>query len=171
MAVLYLVRHAKSSWDDPALADRDRPLSARGKRSAATLGEYLEAEGIRPELVLCSPARRTRETLEALRPALGPAAVAVEEELYGATSGELLRRLRTIPPRTASAMVIGHNPAMQELAIMLARASEDLRRLHEKFPTGAMATLRTRGPWKELGAEPAELEDFVAPRDLGNEAV
>ncbi|HEU5004115.1 MAG TPA: histidine phosphatase family protein [Actinomycetota bacterium] len=170
MTLLYLVRHAKSSWDDLALADRDRPLSARGERSAATLAEYLEVsfEGgaPRPGLVLCSPARRTLDTLETLRPVLGSATIAVEEELYGATSGELLRRLRRIPGKTSAAMVIGHNPALQELAIMLARASDDLRRLHEKFPTGALAALRTHGAWKELGAEPAELEDFVAPREM-----
>lgn len=166
MALLYLVRHAKSSWGDPALADRDRPLSARGERAAATLAEYLEVEGIDPELVLCSSAQRTRATLDALRPALHQASVVIEEELYGATSGELLRRLRRIPAKTASAMVIGHNPAMHELAMMLARGSDDLRSLHEKFPTGAMATLHTRGTWKELGTQPAELEDFVAPREL-----
>jgi phosphohistidine phosphatase len=165
MPHLYLLRHAKSSWDDPALADRDRPLASRGRKAAARVARYIELEQIAPELVLCSPARRCLDTLEAIRAALGEAArVEVEEALYGAGSGDLLRRLRKVPAATASVLFIGHSPAIQELALMLARDADDLHRLRTKFPTAALVILDVPGAWKDLGAAPAVLEDFVVPR-------
>src|SRR5215831_14982212 len=94
VALLYLLRHAKSSWDDPALADHDRPLAPRGRRNGAALAEHVTREGIAPDLVLCSTALRARETLALLLPALGgEAEIQLEDELYGATADELLARL------------------------------------------------------------------------------
>jgi phosphohistidine phosphatase len=164
---LYLLRHAKSDWDDPALADRDRPLAPRGKKAAAALSAHLEQSGISPALVLCSPARRTMDTLRLISGSFRePVEILVEEELYGGSMGDLLRRLRKVAAPTPSVMAIGHNPAIQELALALARSVDDLKQLKGKFPTGAMASLAVPGPWKDLGGEPADLLEFAVPREL-----
>jgi len=110
LPTLYLLRHAKSSWDDPGLADFDRPLSRRGRRNAALLAAHLRENATEPERVLCSPARRTRETGEALG-----LDVHYEDELYGATSDELARRVAGLSSAVGSAMLIGHNPGLEEL--------------------------------------------------------
>jgi len=171
---LYLVRHAKSDWEDPALADRDRPLAARGRKAASTLAGHIERSGISPALVLCSPARRTMDTLRLISGSFrDPVEIQVEDELYGAPMGELLRRLRKVPAPTPSVMLIGHNPAIHELALALtspgtsrARSVDGLKQLKVKFPTGAMASLALPGPWKDLGDEPADLLEFALPREL-----
>ena len=167
MRQLYLRRHAKSSWDDPDLSDRERPLAPRGERAADAMAEHLEAEGIRPELVLCSPARRTRQTLERVQPSLGDPRVVFGDDLYGASGGELLDRLRDVDDRTATVMLIGHNPAIQELALSLAAAGADLESVRRKFPTGALATLTVPGRWRELAEGTAELAAFTRPKQLG----
>src|SRR3954468_4693715 len=121
MKRLYLLRHAKSSWDEPGLADRDRPLAPRGRKAARLIAEHMRREGIAPELVLCSPARRAHQTLDAILPALGDkATVMVEPELYGASEPELIERLRRLADSVGSAMLIGHNPGIQGLALTLA---------------------------------------------------
>ena len=167
MKTLYLLRHAKSSWDDPGLADHDRPLAPRGRRAAKAIAEHLGRDRIAPALVLCSPARRTRETLEAIAPAFGEEVpVEVERDLYGATAGELLERLRAVSDAVESVMLIGHNPSIQTLALNLAGGGE-LEAIELKYPTGALATLTFEGSWYELGSGAAELAAFVRPRDLG----
>ncbi|MCW3044797.1 MAG: putative phosphohistidine phosphatase, SixA [Actinobacteria bacterium] len=165
--LLYLLRHAKSDWDDQALADRDRPLAPRGRKAASALAGHIERSGISPALVLCSPARRTMDTLRLISGSFrDPVEILVEEELYGAGMGELLRRLRRVDEATPSVMLIGHNPAIHELAVALARSVDDLEQLKRKFPTGAMATLAVPGAWKDLGADPADLLEFALPREL-----
>jgi phosphohistidine phosphatase len=165
--LLYLLRHAKSDWDDPALADKDRPLAPRGRKAASALAGHIERSGISPALVLCSPARRTMDTLWLISGSFrDPVEILVEEELYGAGMGDLLRRLRNVAEATPSVMLIGHNPAIHELALALARSVDDLKQLKAKFPTGAMATLAVPGAWKDLGAEPADLREFALPRQL-----
>ena len=126
MKSLLLLRHAKSSWDEPGLADRDRPLAPRGRRAAKALAGHLGQEGVQPALVLCSSARRARETLERIAPALGEADVTIEDGLYGATEDDLLERLRAVPDSVPSAMLIGHNPAIQALALCLAGSGAGL---------------------------------------------
>ena len=166
MPRLYLLRHAKSSWDDPGLVDRDRPLAPRGRRAAERLAEHLRTEGVRPDLVLCSPAVRARETLAAVAPALGDPTAIVEDLLYGADADEVLARLRELPDPTECAMVIGHNPTLQDLTLDLAGEGEDLPRLREKLPTGALVTLVFEGRWRDLRPGAATLVGFVVPRDL-----
>jgi phosphohistidine phosphatase len=162
---LYLLRHAKSSWDDPGLADQDRPLAPRGRRATKLVAKHLRRERIAPAVVLCSPARRTRETFEGIAAALGgDVSVRVEPELYGASDRDLLERLREIPDTVQSVMLIGHNPAIQALALSLAGSGGQLASLERKYPTGALATLTFWGSWREL--ETAELVGFVRPRDL-----
>jgi phosphohistidine phosphatase len=169
---LLLLRHAKSSWDDPDLMDHDRPLAPRGQRAAKALAAHVAGTGIGPDLVLCSTARRTVETWEGVSAGwaadLVDAEVAYERELYGATVRDLLERITAVPDRTGCLLVIGHNPTMGDLALVLAGSGDPaLRtRLARKFPTGALATLTVPGPWSGLRPGGAELADFVVPRDL-----
>jgi phosphohistidine phosphatase len=165
--VLYLLRHAKSSWADPTLADRERPLAARGRRDAKRIAKHLRRLGCEPELVLCSSAARTRETLELLRPAVGTATVLFEEELYAASRDELLARLRRVPDAVASVLLIGHNPGLHQLALTLASAGDELERLEAKFPTAALATLAAATTWSRLAPADATLTAYVAPKQLG----
>jgi len=167
MKRLYLLRHAKSSWDDPGLRDHERPLAPRGRRAAAKLGDHLRTEGVRPELVLCSSAVRARETLERISDALGEAEVHVERDLYAADAAELLERLREVADTIGSVLMIAHNPGLQDLALELARTGGDLPRLREKLPTGSLATLAFEGGWRDLAPGAATLLALVVPRDLG----
>jgi phosphohistidine phosphatase len=165
---LYLLRHAKSSWKDPELADHDRPLNGRGVRAAKAMARHLRDEGIDPELIVCSSARRARDTLKGIEPALARRRVEVEPMVYGASGGTLLELVRAIPDDVDAAMVIGHNPGLEELALQLARYEGPLvHELEAKYPTGALATLAFDGPrWAGLAAHHAELTGFVRPRDL-----
>ena len=167
MRTLYLLRHAKSSWDDPTLPDAKRPLAPRGRRDGKRIAEHLRRQGIEPELVLCSSAARTRETLELLRPALGGATVVVEDELYGASADRLLARVRLVPDEVGSVLVIGHNPGLHELALALASAGDELERLEQKFPTAALATLEPAQPWSRVEPRGATLAAYVVPKQLG----
>ena len=167
MKRVYLLRHAKSSWKDPTLRDRDRPLAGRGRRAGKAIARYLREEGIHPDLVLCSPALRARETLEGVEPGLGRGAVRVEPQLYGTGVDELLEVLQGLPDRIESVMLIGHNPTLQELAVALAGRSQESTQLEVKLPTGALATLAFPvSRWREVAPETGRLEGFVRPRDL-----
>jgi phosphohistidine phosphatase len=167
MKRLYLLRHAKSSWDDPTLADHDRPLAPRGRRAAKVMAKHLGRKGIAPELVLCSPSRRTRETLARIAQPLGKNAdVRIEAELYAASAAALLEVLHEVPDEVESVMLIGHNPGMQDLALSLAGAGSEIPRLSSKFPTAALATLELNGTWRELAPGSGELVSLVKPKEL-----
>jgi phosphohistidine phosphatase len=168
MHTLYLLRHAKSSWADPTLPDRERPLAPRGRRDAKRIAKHLARLRIQPELVLCSTAERTRKTLELVRPALGTTGtVKLEAELYAASSDELLERIRVVPEEVATVMLIGHNPGLGDLALVLASAGADLERIKAKFPTAALATLTLANtPWSELSEADAVLTSYVVPKQL-----
>ena len=166
MKHLFLLRHAKSSWDDPGLDDHNRPLAPRGRRASALIAEHLREARIGPVLVLCSSARRTRETLERVLPVLDPVEVRIEPELYGASSEDLLLRLRRVPHEVEAVMMVGHQPAIQELALHLAGEGSQLERMRAKFPTAALATLTFAGGWSELGHRSAELTAYVKPKQL-----
>jgi phosphohistidine phosphatase len=170
---LFVLRHAKSSWDDPALADRDRPLAPRGWRAVKALAEHVRTAGIAPDLVLCSSSRRTRETLDGL--GLGGEHM-IEPELYGASCHEVLERLHRVPEDVESVMVLGHNPTLQSLVLRLTASeaavddSSDGSRLADvrrKFPTGALASLTFDGSWAELTPGTARLVAYVRPKSLG----
>ena len=168
MKSLYLLRHAKSSWDDPSLPDHDRPLTHRGQRAARKLADHVRRTGIAPALVLCSSARRATETLDSIMPAFEPTPeVRVEEDLYRAATEELVHRLHQIPATVHSVMLIGHNPSIQSAALVLARDdATSTAPLRNGMATGAMATLELDGDWTTAAAGTARLVAFVVPRDL-----
>ena len=165
---LWLLRHAKSSWNDPGLDDRNRPLAPRGERAADRMRDYLDAEGIRPALVLCSSALRTRQTLARVLPGLGPELeVRIESSVYTFDAAPLLDRLGVVPEGVASVMLIGHNPGVQELAVMLAARGDRLEELAKKYPTAALAEIEfPSDSWHEVGQTPGELTRFVVSREL-----
>jgi phosphohistidine phosphatase len=165
-SLLHLVRHAKSSWSGPTTADIDRPLSERGVRAAEALAQHLASFDRRPGIVICSPASRARQTLAAIEGVLGDAEVRIDPVVYESGPDELLQVLRDLPPTASAAMVIGHNPTIQDLALRLTAPDETgaVTRLRVKFPTAATATLAVPGGWVHLTAGCAHLQQFWTPR-------
>lgn len=176
---LLLLRHAKSSWDDRSLPDQDRPLSGRGRRAAAAMRRAMHALGLAPDLVLVSPARRTRETLEALEPWDDAPLIEPVEGLYLATAPQMLAVLRDVAQTVRSVLLIGHNPGLHGLAVQLidpkglATAGPTVRHAAEQltsgYPTGALAEFSVPGPWRHLDTGGAQLVRFLRPRDLPQE--
>jgi phosphohistidine phosphatase len=174
MRTLYLLRHAKAlAWDDPSaaeLADFDRPLTDRGRRDAAALAEHLRLSGCRPKLIACSPALRTRQTLDLVASGLGlQARTEVDERLYAASMQALWQRVHELPDGADEAMLVGHNPGIHELAANLADHGDDkLRaRVREKLPTCGFVTIAwAEDRWTDLRKSAGVLHDFVTPRDL-----
>jgi phosphohistidine phosphatase len=164
---LYLLRHAKSSWDEPELADSKRPLAPRGRRAAALIADHMRGDGLSPELVICSPAVRARQTLDGLGDAIGSARIELADDIYDAHESDLLERIRKVPDAIDSVLMIGHNPSIQRLTLLLATESDLLDDARAKFPTAALATLAIdRAHWSDVHAGDATLEGFVKPRDL-----
>jgi phosphohistidine phosphatase len=164
---LLLVRHAKSAWDDPSLVDHDRPLAPRGEKAVRRLREYLTRSEYRPDVVLCSSSRRTVDTLEGIRAALPKRArIDVVDELYLADADTLVTLLRAIGAEVGCAMLVGHNPGLEDLAALLAGAGDaGLRtQLAAKFPTGSLVALSFDGAWANLGAGAARIDALFVPR-------
>ncbi|MEU9231141.1 SixA phosphatase family protein [Streptomyces subrutilus] len=163
---LVVLRHAKSAWP-PDVPDAERPLGPRGLRDAPAAGRWLREAGCVPDRVLCSPARRTRRTWELVAAEAGFAApVAYEERAYGASAGELLDLVRETPARVGTLLLVGHNPGLQELVLLLAGDGEApaLEQAALKFPTSAIAVLDLPGPWASLAPADARLTRLVVPR-------
>lgn len=170
MKTLILLRHAKSSWSDPGLDDIDRPLAERGRRAAAAMARHLATSGLRPAVILCSTARRAVETLERMLPGIegGPAPI-FEDRLYLASHGALLARLRAIPDPGTPAMLVGHNPGMEELAARLIGSGDRLaiQRIGRKYPTGALAVITFEiDRWQEIAEGRGHLASYVRPKEL-----
>src|ERR1700730_16542785 len=139
MKSLHLLRHAKSSWKDPGLNDHDRPLSKRGRQTAKMMAAYLRRAKIAPDLVICSTAMRARQTLNPIAKAKKPPKVVLEREIYGGAQRALWEQLWNLPESAKSVLLIGHNPALQDLALELAQTDKLLPFAGEEFPTCAMA--------------------------------
>jgi phosphohistidine phosphatase len=161
---LHLLRHAKSSWEDESLPDRERPLAPRGLRASKRMARHIADAGLGIELIVCSPARRARETLDLLLGLMEPE-LRVEPRLYGAGVGELLELVRELPGKVDSALFVGHNPGLHEFADRLAEQSDD--RLARKYPTAALASFELDvDGWAESELGRGRLVAFVRPRDL-----
>jgi phosphohistidine phosphatase len=133
---LLILRHAKSSWDDPALDDRERPLNARGEQDAPRIGQLAREQGLTAELIISSDAVRARLTAEAMADATGyRGEILLDPRLYHATAAEILTALRDAAERdVATVMVVGHNPGLEELLAQLTGEPDDL-------PTTALARI------------------------------
>jgi phosphohistidine phosphatase len=160
---LALMRHAKSSWDDDELDDHERPLAPRGRRAAKRMRDHLRDIDAIPDVVLCSSALRTRQTLDLLDlSARSP--VLFEDGLYGASAAELLSRVHRVDDAVGTALIIGHNPGIAELTVLL---TADDGGPWVAFPTAAVAVLRCSiASWAELRPGVADLERFATPAAL-----
>lgn len=171
MRQLLLLRHAKSSWEDAALTDHDRPLDPEGQDAARAMRAAIGRLGMMPQLVLVSSARRTRETLEVMEPLPGDPRIRRLTELYLASPRQILDQLVETPADITSILVIAHNPGLHDLAMMLAGAhgmslgGPGSRRLARGFPTAALAEFSVAGDWRIL-PDGARLTRFLAPHDL-----
>jgi phosphohistidine phosphatase len=176
---LVLLRHAKSAWPDEP--DHERPLARRGRRNAPVMGRWLRTAGHLPDQVLCSTARRARETWQLAEAGLGCTVPAsLDDRVYEGSAEVLLDVIRHVSPDLRTVLLVGHDPAVPELALMLAAAgpparadAEDdtasaalLDRMRAKFPTAAVAVLEFGQRWDQLAAGSARLTCFVTPRDL-----
>jgi len=161
------MRHAKSAWPD--VPDHDRPLARRGQRDAPVMGRWLRSAGHRPDQVLCSTARRARETWQLAQARLGcTPLVSFDDRVYTDPARGLLDLLRQVDPSLGAVLLVGHDPAIPELALMLAnsRTPALIERMRVKFPTAAIAVLEFAGNWAGLAPESARLGWFVTPREL-----
>jgi phosphohistidine phosphatase len=170
-----LLRHAKSSWDDKAAPDRDRPLNDRGRNAAARMAQEMHTLGLEPDMILVSPATRTMQTLESLEPWGDSPLIEPLESLYLADVPELLAALHGVAETVRSVLVIGHNPGLHDLAVTLAglrdrplnrHASTAEKAVAEGFPTGALAEFTIAGSWWELREGGGKLVRFLTPRML-----
>jgi phosphohistidine phosphatase len=171
MRQLLLLRHAKSSWGDPQLADHERPLNSRGRGAAKTMAQAMRDLGLAPDVVLVSSARRTLQTLEALEPWDETPLIEVMDALYLAPSPEILAVLRKAAPAARCILLIGHNPGLHDLAVLLAGAhaasgDAQVRRMAAAYPSGALAEFSIATPWSEVGETGTRLMRFVTPKDL-----
>jgi phosphohistidine phosphatase len=152
MKTLFLVRHAKASRDDPALADRDRPLNARGLHDAPAMGKRRARHGRDAALMVSSPALRALTTAQLFADALGHArrSIVIDERVYAATADALLALIRGLDDEHDCAMLFGHNPEFSELAGRLAGQMIDM-------PTCAVARFRFDVPsWATVGRSAPE---------------
>lgn len=158
---LILTRHAKSSWDDPAVDDFHRPLNARGRRDAPRIGQWLHKTGVFPRIALCSPAIRARETLAAIAPKI-PAFFM--DELYMASPDTLARAVRSAPPERL--ILIAHNPGIGDFAAGCAASAPAHPRFSD-YPTAATTVLDFDiGNWTDLRPGAGRVRAFVTPHDL-----
>jgi phosphohistidine phosphatase len=173
MRSVSLYRHAKSNWDDPALDDFDRGLSKRGQRSAPHMGAFMHHEGLRPDLVLCSPSRRTRDTFGLTFSDHDAPASRFDDRLYHASSATMLDLLRHLPPEIAHVMILGHNPGLHALALDLFSHgdSDAVEAICRKFPTCGLAVIDIElEDWRALGVGEGYLRLFMTPKLLPERA-
>jgi phosphohistidine phosphatase len=170
------MRHAKSAWPDGP--DHDRPLARRGQRDAPVMGRWLRAAGHLPDQVVCSTARRARETWQLTEAGLGVTPpVAFDDGVYQVSAGQLLDLIRHVSAEVRTLLVIGHDPAVPELALSLVAATPSafagairytapsavLDRMRAKFPTAAIAIFEATGHWHQLSPGSGRLTCFVTP--------
>ncbi len=171
MLKLAILRHAKSSWAEPAQADFDRPLAPRGLQAAPLMGRHMAEIGLQPELVLCSPAVRTRETaalaLQAVR--VEQPRILFDQAIYEATAEALFARLQRVPDAVSTVLLIGHNPGLQDLVLSLAK--RPLAKAHgdleAKLPTAALVVLEAAvDTWGDLAPAKCRIIHVMTPRRL-----
>ena len=171
MRRLLLLRHAKSSWDTAGLADLERPLAPRGRRTAPLVAQLMARRCWVPDLVLCSHAERVRETWGLMAPLLGEEIpVKTLRTIYPGAPSRLLMTLRRAPDQARTVLLIGHNPGLGALATSLCGAGSKKARekMSTKFPTAGLAVIDFDvDRWSDVASGAGRLEAFVRPKDLG----
>lgn len=173
MKTIFLLRHAKSDWGNPQLKDHERSLNERGREAAPRMAAYIKSKKYKPDIVLCSAARRTVETYDLIKDALGDAPVKFEESLYLAEMRNLIERIKWLDDTLQSVLLIGHNPGLEQLANTLTRSpeKEDEERLHkrmrDKFSTASFVVIKMPvDAWRDVKPALGKLKDFMRPKDL-----
>ena len=158
---LYLLRHAKSSWDDPHQKDFDRPINARGKKAAPLMGRVIKDRELDIDRIICSPSKRTRETLELLQnEAKLKASIDFVDGIYEASVGELRKIVRSQKDKYEAILLIGHNPGMESLLA-------DLTGEFERFPSAALASIKLNiTEWRDLDPDCGAMEWILRTRSL-----
>jgi phosphohistidine phosphatase len=167
---LHLLRHAKSSWDED-VDDHERRLNRRGRDEAALVGSHLPSAIGPLDLVLCSTARRARQTMDLVLRGFAPAPrIAIEDGLYLVGVEKLLARLSRLDERDGAVLVIGHNPGLHELALALAAPDSPCYRAlaGSKFPTAVRASFAIADGWAAIGRSRHRLTDYVTAKSLGD---
>lgn len=164
---LYILRHAKSDWESGATTDGERPLNKRGRKDAPRIGNWMREHYLYPGLVLCSPALRARETLDAVAEELQlpPERIRIVDELYMANLGTLLKILRDIPEDSDSIMLVGHNPGLDDLVAYLSHETLPLTESGKLMTTATLAHFKLPDNWTELEGK-GELVEVVRPAEL-----
>lgn len=160
MKTLYLLRHAKSSWDDASVADFDRPLNARGEKTAPFVGSLMKERGLVPEAIISSPAKRAKQTAKlAAKAAEFSSKISYDERIYEASTSQLLSVLSEIADGVDSAMIVGHNPGMESLIWYLTGKMEPM-------PTAALAVIELNADrWSHAGEGSGSLIAVIRPKD------
>ncbi len=172
MKTLFLLRHAKSSWKDSGCDDFDRRLNKRGQQAAKTMGEHLKQQDYLPDLILCSTAKRTIETMDYVLAQLPTTPeVKVVQDLYLAGAEKILHQIQGADRHLEKVMIIGHNPGMEMLAMALTnKKSSDptlIDTMAAKYPTAALSILESdQDCWSDIGTSNLNLKAFVRPKDL-----
>jgi phosphohistidine phosphatase len=167
MKTLTLLRHAKSGWDDPSLSDFARPLNARGRGAARAIGREMRALGLAYDRIVASPAARVTETIDGLAESYGPLAPVYDECIYLASLETLLGIVRATDDHCAALLVVGHNPGMERLALLLSRGGPLHDEVALKYPTGALAEIAFPvDHWRDVAESGGTLARFLRPRDL-----
>ena len=169
MVTLSLFRHAKSAWNRPFIEDFERPLARRGQRSAPKMGRYMAAHDLEPDYVLCSAAKRARQTLElASKRWKSTPEIQFAEALYHAGIMDMLRIVQSLPETYGHVMLVGHNPGFQALACGLVGGGDraGLGKMAANFPTGALAVIDFEDGWPNVRPGTGRLRCFVVPREL-----
>jgi phosphohistidine phosphatase len=170
MKTLYFLRHAKAESGTKDISDPERVLSSRGREACALMGAYMKTKVFIPAFVLCSPAARTKETSELIAAAADiKISPRFEDTLYLATAEEILRAVHTVDDDVSSVMVVGHNPGMHHIALLLCEPRHTRLRdtLELKYPTCALSVLRFDSKrWQDIATGEGTLVDFVTPEDL-----
>ena len=169
MKTLTLLRHAKSGWDDGELRDFDRTLNAKGARAARVMGQHLRDERLAFDRIVASPAVRVMETLDAVERGYGRRlSPEWDRDLYLAPAATLVERIRSLPDTIDRVLLVGHNPGLEDLVLLLVADCDGALRdaVEEKYPTASLAELVLADGWAGAGAGSATLTRFVRPRDL-----
>jgi phosphohistidine phosphatase len=173
MKVLTLLRHAKSTWDDPVARDFDRPLNGKGRRAARALGQEMRARGLAFDAVIASPAVRVTETLRDVGDGYGHDLEPQQDaDLYLASAATLLERVQRVDDAVGRLLLVAHNPGLEQLVLLLAGSDESgLRGEAEvKYPTATLAEIRIETEhWADVAEGSGTLTRFIRPRDLDPE--
>jgi phosphohistidine phosphatase len=167
---LMLLRHAKAEKAEPGMSDQARRLNGRGKNDASVIGAYMARHGLIPDLVLVSPAERTRQTWERVAAELSkPPRVLYEDRLYNAGAEAIIALVKKTAPAVRTLLVVGHNPGLHEAARRLIASGdvEARERLNEGLPTSGLVVIDFAAKdWRNLHPHGGRFERFVSPRSL-----